>query len=107
MPKRRHKHARRARRQEEAPVANLVIVSPESQFVPVPTRPVFGPRFDPPMTSEMAPGLLPVDVPPQAMPGPPPEELPPKQARVGALSVASRQQAAKNADLNSSLQILK
>ena len=111
VEKRKHKHAaRRVRRSAGPPVENVIVVGPESQFVPVPTRPVFGTRYDPRSMDDMSPAALPIDVLPQVMPSslppssPPSDDPPPKPA---SASTASKKQAAKNADLTSSLQILK
>jgi hypothetical protein len=111
VEKRKHKHvARRVRHRPEPPVENVVVVGPESQFVPVPTRPVFGPRVDARSIDEQPPDLLPPDVQPQVMPAPQilpspsPGDSPPKPA---SASSAGKKQAAKSSDLTSSLQILK
>ncbi len=71
--KRKHKHkhvARRTRRSAEPPVENVVVQGPESQFVPVPSRPVFGPRYDPRSADDSTPAPAPIDVQPQPLPIP-------------------------------------
>ncbi len=133
VEKRKHvrKHAaRRKHPPRELQVEPVLMIGPESQFVPVPTRPVFGPRMSPRAPDEFAPGLLPANVQPQMMPAPGSMPVPGPMPAPGAMpapgpglmpapapsdtlpkpstsSSTSKKQPAKNADLTSSLQILK
>ena len=134
-PKHVRKHAaRRKHPPREQQVEPVLLIGPESQFVPVPTRPVFGPRLNPRAPDEMAPGLLPPDAAPQIMPAPGsmpgPMSMPAPMPTPGAMpapgpglmpapapsdtlpkpgtsSTTSKKQPAKNVDLTSSLKILK